>query len=154
MVYGRNRANWIVSGTPPRRYGVFSHLKKVSFRRYGGKIFPDGIWDGRSRRRYARFLHNKKNSYRRSAGFIKCAAAAPKHKKNGVPSGSRYIFLCKIGADLLKLFKKKTFRNTPHRSLPSRIIKKWRPKKQLWNHFGVSSKNRIPIEIRSKNKQK
>ena len=39
----------------------FRIKKKVSFRRYGGKIFPDGIPDGRSRRRYARFLHLKKH---------------------------------------------------------------------------------------------
>ena len=66
----------------------------------------------------------KKHSYRRYAGFKKCAATLPKHKKNGVPSGSRYIFLCKIGDDLLKLLKKKTFWNTPHHGMPSRIIKK------------------------------
>ena len=35
----------------------FCIKKKISFRRYGGKKFPDGIPDGRSRRRYARFLH-------------------------------------------------------------------------------------------------
>ena len=75
-------------------------------------------------------------------------------KKNDVHLGSRYIFLCKIGDDLLKLLKKKTFWNTPHHGMPSRIIKKWRQKKQLCNHFGVSSKNHIPIEIRSKNKEK
>ena len=46
---------------------------------------------------------------RRYAGFKKCAAPAPKHKKNGVPSGNRYILLCKIGDDLLKLLKKKLF---------------------------------------------
>ena len=69
------------------------------------------------------FCIKKKLNYRRYAGFKKYAAPAPKHKKNGVPSGNRYIFLCKIGDDLLKLFKNKTFWNTPHRSIPSRIIK-------------------------------
>ena len=34
------------------------------------------------------------------------------------------------------------------------IIKKWRQLKQLWSHFWVASKNRIPIEIRFKNKEK
>ena len=113
-----------MSGTPPQRYAGLLHQQKVGSRRYGGKTIPDVIWDGRSCRRYARFLHSSKTSNRRYAGFKKYAATLPKHKKNGVPSGSRYIFLCKIGDDLLKLLKKKTFWNTPHHGMPSRIIKK------------------------------
>ena len=53
-----------------------------------------------------------------------------------------------------KASQKKTFWNTPHHGMPSRIIKKWRQKKQLCNHFGVSSKNHIPIEICSKKQRK
>ena len=66
---GRNQANRIVSGTPPRRYASFLHQNKVGSRRYGGKTIWDGIWDGRSSRRYARVVHQQKNSSRRHAGF-------------------------------------------------------------------------------------